>query len=122
MSDRFKVLISVSAFFILIMAVLGAIQLKKEPALPPLPPEEEEKCVKAETKESMALSDAKEIALTSECVREGGLTEEYFCNEYTGTWWLDLTIEKEGCAPACVIDIITKEAEINWRCTGLIPE
>lgn len=52
----------------------------------------------------------------------GIVTEDYVCNENTGTMWIDLDIEKEGCNPACVINIITKEAEINWRCTGAIPE
>lgn len=42
------------------------------------------------------------------------------CNEGTKTYWIDLTLEKEGCNPACVIDVDKKSAEINWRCTGLI--
>jgi len=68
----------------------------------------------------MSLLEAAEIALESECVEEGNLTDEYFCNDYTGTWWIDLDIEKPGCAPACVINVSSGEAEINWRCTGLI--
>lgn len=79
-----------------------------------------ESCIKSDTGEEMNFSEAKVIALESECVEEGGLTDEYFCNEYTGTWWIDLDVEKEGCAPACVINVSTKEAEINWRCTGVI--
>jgi len=82
---------------------------------------QEESCVKTETGEEMSFSEAKEIALESECVGEGNLTDEYFCNQNTGTWWIDLDIEKEGCAPACVVNVSTGEAEINWRCTGLIP-
>ena len=46
----------------------------------------------------------------------------YFCNEETGTWWIDLEIKKQGCAPACIIDVNTKKAEINWRCTGLVQD
>jgi len=42
------------------------------------------------------------------------------CNNYTGTYWIDLDIDKPGCNPACVVDTVTKTAEINWRCTGLI--
>ncbi|MBU0756869.1 MAG: hypothetical protein KKF44_02290 [Nanoarchaeota archaeon] len=45
----------------------------------------------------------------------------YFCNEGTMTFWIELTTEKQGCSPACVIDIQTNHAEINWRCTGLLP-
>lgn len=69
----------------------------------------------------MSLKEAKLIAQSSECIENGTLKGTYLCNEFTGTWWLDLDIEKVGCNPACVIDIETKEAEINWRCTGAIP-
>ena len=64
----------------------------------------------------MYLNEAKEIAV-NKC---GELKESYFCNENTNTWWVDLDLEREGCNPACVINVISKNAEINWRCTGLI--
>jgi len=47
--------------------------------------------------------------------------KSYVCNENTGTYWINLNITKEGCSPACVVNIETRTAEINWRCTGLIP-
>lgn len=75
-----------------------------------------ELCSKGDQK--LSLEDAKEIAINSEC-NQGELKDNAFCNENTGTWWIDLDIEKEGCNPACVIDVVTKTAEINWRCTGL---
>ncbi len=52
------------------------------------------------------------------------MNKEYFCNDYTGTWWIGFVPDepKEGCSPACVVDIETKVAEINWRCTGIIEE
>lgn len=84
--------------------------------------ETEEYCVKKETGEKMSLFEAREIAQNSECTKEGDFKETHFCNEDTGTWWIDLDIEKEGCNPACVINVATKKAEINWRCTGLIPQ
>ncbi len=79
-------------------------------------------CTESDTGDSMTLTEAKEIALASDCIEQGSLKSTSFCNEDTGTWWIDLDIEKEGCAPACVIDVSTKEAEINWRCTGLISD
>jgi len=85
------------------------------------PPTCQKGCIRTDTGEEMSFSEAQEIALESECVGEGNLTDEYFCNQNTGTWWIDLDIEKEGCAPACVINVSTGEAEINWRCTGVIP-
>lgn len=77
-------------------------------------------CLHSQTGEKMSLDEAKKIASESECLQEGSLKETFFCNENTGTWWLDLKIDKPGCAPACVVDISTGKAEINWRCTGLI--
>ena len=78
----------------------------------------EEFCSKKDTQELLTLADAKQIAINSECGDR--LKESSICNEDTGTWWIDLDIEKEGCNPACVIDVITKEASINWRCMGAI--
>ena len=83
-------------------------------------------CIQAETSEEtclgMTLEEARQIASASSCVENGSLKDTYVCNENTGTWWLDLDIEKPGCNPACVVDIGAKTAEINWRCTGLIIE
>jgi|GEM_PF-2788442 len=81
---------------------------------------EEEICKKNGTNFQMSLKEAKDIALHSECGEKGNLTNVYFCNKGTGTWWIDLDIQKKGCSPACVINVETKKAEINWRCTGLI--
>jgi len=64
----------------------------------------------------LTLADAKQIA-KDEC---GEIEETYVCNEFTGTYWIDLVLEKPGCNPACVVDLETREAEINWRCTGVI--
>jgi hypothetical protein len=83
--------------------------------------EGEETCVSSNGT-SMTLFEAKSIAINSECgdrFKEPYL-EFSICNEYTGTWWIDLSIEKSGCNPACVINIETEEASINWRCTGLL--
>jgi len=66
----------------------------------------------------MDLEEAKGIAAKSECGDK--LAGKNVCNDVTGTWWLDLNLKKEGCSPACVINVETKEAVINWRCTGLI--
>jgi hypothetical protein len=79
--------------------------------------EDEDVCV-SQNGASMSLSEAKAIARSGECA--GHLTEGNFCNSFTGTWWIDLSLQKEGCSPACVIDVQAKRAEINWRCTGLI--
>lgn len=78
----------------------------------------EEHCTKKETYYTLALADAKQAAINSECGDR--LKETYVCNQDTGTYWIDLDIEREGCNPACVVNIETREAEINWRCTGLI--
>ncbi|MBN2042296.1 MAG: hypothetical protein JW754_00655 [Candidatus Aenigmarchaeota archaeon] len=70
----------------------------------------------------MTIEEAMEIAKNSDCVKEGKLTDKYFYNEYTGTWWINMNTKKPGCSPACVVSDKTGTAEINWRCTGALPE
>lgn len=112
---KFKILSGVLGILVFAGIILGASKFRPKQGLPG------EYCVKTDTREEMSLAEAKEIALKSECVERGSLKEEHFCNQYTGTWWIDLDIQKKGCAPACVINVLTKKAEINWRCTGFIP-
>ena len=79
-------------------------------------------CTNEEFCGDMNLSEAREIAMNSECTDEGSLKENYLCNENTNTWWIDLNIEGYPlCNPACVINTETGDAEINWRCTGAMP-
>ncbi len=63
---------------------------------------------------------------SEECSMAGIAKEDHVYNEITKTWWIDLErepeLEKDGCNPACVVNEETLEAEVNWRCTGLIPE
>ena len=77
-------------------------------------------CAKQGSEKAMSFDRAIEIANVSECVAQGQLKENFFCNTFTGTIWIDLEIEKQGCSPACVVDVETETAEINWRCTGVI--
>ena len=70
----------------------------------------------------LSQEEAVAIAETSTCVDEGELTDVISYNDYTKTWWIDMIVkDKEGCAPACVVSE-DSSAEINWRCTGLLPE
>jgi len=71
---------------------------------------------------SLTYEEVETIAQESACTKEGNLLDTYIYNETTKTWWIDLAIEKEGCSPACVVSEESKTAEINWRCTGLLPE
>jgi len=79
-------------------------------------------CAKIGTKEEMckgmSLTEAKQIAVASECGDR--LKETVMCNEGTNTWWIDLNVQQKGCNPACVIHTDNRTAEINWRCTGLL--
>jgi len=74
----------------------------------------------APTGESMSFFDAQRAFERSQCSREGS-PDKHYCNETTGTWWIDIVAYRKGCSPACVIDVITKKAEVNWRCTGAQP-
>ena len=64
---------------------------------------------------------ARSIAETGECTKDGALKDNALYNESSKTWWIDLDIDKPGCSPACVIHE-DETAEINWRCTGAIPQ
>jgi hypothetical protein len=70
---------------------------------------------------TLNLNEAREIALQSDCMNDGNLTNKSSYNENTNTWWFDLDTVKSGCAPACVVDEKTKTAQTNWRCTGALP-
>ena len=76
-------------------------------------------CTHTSTGASMTWVTARELAMVSECSAEGGLKEYPVCNEETGTWWIDIDADVPGCNPACVVDVTTGDAAINWRCTGL---
>lgn len=93
-----------------IFLISGCIQLDQE----------DKYCAKEGTNQRLSLSEGKEIARNSECGEMGELEDKYVCNENSGTWWIDLDVRKEGCNPACVVNVETREAKINWRCTGLI--
>jgi len=71
-----------------------------------------------------ALSEDEARAIAEEsCIKGGEALAAGSYNEITKTWWFDanLNATREGCNPACVVSDETKTAEINWRCTGLIP-
>lgn len=77
----------------------------------------------------MLLSSDEVLAIameSKECSMAGILTDEYFYNENSKTWWIDLErmpeLENDGCNPACVVSEETKTAEVNWRCAGLVPD
>ena len=65
-------------------------------------------------------SDAKTIA-EGACLKSGETLGGGSFNEYTKTWWFDANLKTTpaGCDPACVVSAETKQAAINWRCTGL---
>lgn len=70
---------------------------------------------------AITVTAAKSIAENSSCMAVGNLTGNYAYNNVTKTWWFDLDMVKQGCSPACVVYEANLTAEVNWRCTGLIP-
>ncbi len=78
-----------------------------------------EYCMKSGTDYGLSLEQARDIGIRGQCGDR--LREAAVCNGNTGTWWIDLDVEREGCNPACVVDVETNGTSINWRCTGLIP-
>lgn len=82
---------------------------------------EGEYCLDKDTGVKLGYQEAVEIAQDSDCLEQGQLKETRFCNQDTGTWWIDLDIDKPGCNPACVVNVSDRTADINWRCTGVLP-
>jgi hypothetical protein len=77
----------------------------------------------APTGEKLSIYDAQKIFDTGACALEGSTKGDFVCNKNTGTWWIDIQAYREGCNPACVINVATRKSEVNWRCTGaLIPK
>lgn len=71
-------------------------------------------------------TEAFQIAQQTSCNIEAGkqisFTDQVFCNEVTGTFWIDVTTSPavQGCSPACVVTLKDKTAAVNWRCTGAL--
>jgi uncharacterized protein len=69
----------------------------------------------------MSLDEAKQIASQSaSCMQAGTLQDTAVYNPNSNTWWIDLKAGQPNCHPACVVDVQTKTAEVNWRCTGAV--
>ncbi len=64
--------------------------------------------------EALAIAQA-----TSACTAAGDISVIGTYNNNSATWWFDITENKSGCNPACVVSA-NRSAEVNWRCTGLI--
>lgn len=74
------------------------------------------------TPAALTEAEARLIAEQS-CIKGGEALSSGTFNENSKTWWFDanLNATRPGCNPACVVDSATKTAELNWRCTGLLP-
>jgi len=71
----------------------------------------------------LTLEQARTIAESSlDCMNVGKLGNQSMYNNVTHTWWFDLDVAKQGCSPACVVSEDNELAQINWRCTGALPD
>lgn len=77
-------------------------------------------CYKQNSDIVMSRNEAAKLA--KDGCKEGILWPiSYECNSFSGAWWIPLSVTgHKGCFPACVVNVETKAAEINWRCTGLL--
>ncbi len=71
----------------------------------------------------MTIAEAEAIAGSagSPCLSVGALKDTHWCNKNTGTWWIYLASSLENCSPACVVDIVSRQASVNYMCTGVLP-
>jgi hypothetical protein len=82
----------------------------------------DEQTTETEDRGTLTEQEARAIAEAT-CIKGGESLEPGYYNENSKTWWFDanLNATQEGCNPACVVSEETGTAEINWRCTGLLP-
>ncbi len=81
----------------------------------------EEPCEAPLDENGLTEAQARQIAQESPACGEHLLPDtNAIHNEGTQTYWFDLNIVEPGCAPACVVSETDQNAEINWRCTGLV--
>ncbi len=120
---RSKLLLGILWMAMIALALTGCTSQTNTPAAEPTEAASDEGCANQNNCGGMSYEEAVEIARNSGCLDAAQLKRCYVCNENTGTWWLDLTMDEPqpGCAPACVVDVNSKTAEINWRCTGALP-
>jgi hypothetical protein len=84
---------------------------------------EEQYCADPTSGAQLGLAEAAQIAYAnSECKAVGQFSNTSNCNPNSGTWWFGLETNQTGCAAACAINVVNRTAEINWMCTGLLPE
>jgi len=104
----------VAVVAVAIVAIIAAVFVFKNA---PAPPE-----TAPVAQSLMSESEARVIA-EQICIKGGETLAPGYYNENSKTWWYDanLNATKPGCNPACVVSEETKTAEINWRCTGLVP-
>jgi len=82
-------------------------------------------CVSQKTQNKLTVGEALRIA-ERDCKRPGWLygvvdpDKENNCDPITGTWWFGYVPDKPipWCNPACVVNIDTKKAKIELRCTS----
>ncbi len=71
----------------------------------------------------MSLAEAQQIAAqSSECMQVARTTPKGVYNPSNNTWTIDLNATQKGCNPACVVDVASKTAHVDWRCApGVTP-
>jgi len=77
----------------------------------------------------ISIDEAKKIAANSECAKIGEISPIALYNKATHTWWMNIKVydkvwqekkmQKNMCRPGCVVNALTREAKINWRCADL---
>ncbi len=101
----------------LLLAACGA------PQSTPVAPTATPQSATPQVEPPISLAAAKQIASDSACLQWGALKDTGVYNPNSNTWWIDLAVDRPNCSPACVVDVKTKTADINWRCTGaIVPE
>ncbi|MCK5027544.1 MAG: hypothetical protein KAS07_03935 [Candidatus Pacebacteria bacterium] len=78
-------------------------------------------CCVSNYEKKLTQEEALAIAQRAEVCIEGGSVADFETyNPNSKTWWFSITSIRSDCRPACVVSDETGDADINWRCMGLI--
>lgn len=81
----------------------------------------DEKFCIAESESNASSDEAYEIALNSECANIGIIKEDCDCDSSTYICSFTIETDNSDCNPTCLVDLKTKEVEIDESCNPDAP-
>lgn len=77
-------------------------------------------CCTPKNKDRISQSKAVGLAMKSECLQVGTITQEAEYDKEKKEWAITLGVDPVKCYPICIVSEIYKKAEVQYRCVGQI--